>query len=178
MAMKAQGSQLYTIDPADDSLLIIDCVISIDGIDTAIDQMETTCLEDTTRTYEAGLATPGTATFVINTDPREPSHLRHHELKTAGTVLPWALGWSDGTGIAPDIDSSGQFSPPNTRSYILFDGYMNSYPFSFAQNTMVNSTIGIQISGEPVLIPKTTDVVAFSAPLRSDVKPLPIVQFE
>jgi len=155
MAMKAQGSQLYTIDPLDNSLLIIDCVISIDGIDTAIDQIETTCLEDTTRTYDAGLATPGTATFVINSDPREPSHLRLHELKTAGTVLTWALGWSDGTGIPPDIDSSGDFATTATRSWLLFDGYMNAFPFSFAQNTMVNSTVGIQVSGEPVWIPKT-----------------------
>ncbi len=157
MAIKAQGSQLYTIDPDTNELLTIDCVISIDGIDTAIDQIETTCLEETARTYEAGLATPGTATFVINTDPTEsPSHARLHQLKTEGVVLNWAVGWSDGTGIPPDIDSSGDFAYPTTRTWIDFDGYMNSYPFSFAQNTMVNSTIGIQISGEPLLIPKTT----------------------
>jgi hypothetical protein len=155
MAIKAQGTQLYTIDPANNELIIVDCVLSIDGIDTTIDQIETTCLEETARTYEAGLATPGTATFAINTDPSQPSHLRLHQLKTAGTVLEWALGWSDGTGIPPTIDSSG-FVLPTTRSWIEFEGYMNSYPFSFAQNTMVNSTIGIQISGEPVLIPKTT----------------------
>jgi len=155
MAIKAQGSQLYAVDPVDNSLLTVDCVISIDGIDTTIEQIETTCLEETTRTYEAGLATPGTATFVINTDPTTPSHLRLHQLKTAGTVLNWAVGWSDGTGIVPDIDSSGEFVFPGTRSWIDFDGYMNSYPFSFAQNTMVTSTIGIQVSGEPLLIPKT-----------------------
>lgn len=156
MAIKAQGSQLYTIDPDDNSLLAINCVISIDGIDTAIDQIETTCLEELARTYEAGLATPGTATFVINTDPRDTSHLRLHQLKTAGTVLPWALGWSDGTNIDPTVDSQGEFVLPATRSWLTFDGYMNSFPFSFTQNTMVNSSVGIQVSGEPVLTPKTT----------------------
>lgn len=155
MAIKAQGSQLYTIDPDDNSLLAINCVISIDGIDTAIDQIETTCLEELARTYEAGLATPGTATFVINTDPRDTSHLRLHQLKTAGTVLPWALGWSDGTNIDPTVDSQGEFVLPPTRSWLTFDGYMNSFPFSFTQNTMVNSSVGIQVSGEPVLTPKT-----------------------
>lgn len=156
MAIKAQGSQLYTIDPDTDAILVINCVISIDGIDTAIDQIETTCLEEVARTYEAGLATPGTATFVINTDPRDTSHLRLHQLKTAGVVLPWALGWSDGIDIPPTgVDSGGDFILPTTRSWLTFEGYMNSFPFSFTQNTMVNSTVGIQVSGEPVLIPKT-----------------------
>lgn len=154
MAMKAQGSQLYTVDPDTNELLTVHCVISIDGIDTTIDQIETTCLEETARTYDAGLATPGTATFVINTDPRDVSHLRLHQLKTAGTLLPWAVGWSDGTDIPPDVDSSGEFVLPATRSWILFEGYMNSFPFSFAQNTMVNSSVGIQVSGEPELIAK------------------------
>lgn len=152
MAIKAQGSQLYAIDPADNSLITIDCVTSIDGIDSAIDQLETTCLENLARTYEAGLATPGAASFGINVDPRQATHVRLHQLKTAGTSLLWALGWSDATGTAPTVDSSGDFELPTTRSWIVFEGYMNSYPFTFGQNAMVTSTVGIQISGDPQLI--------------------------
>jgi hypothetical protein len=152
MAIKAQGSQLYAIDPADNSLITIDCVTSIDGIDSAIDQLETTCLENLARTYEAGLATPGAASFGINVDPRQATHVRLHQLKTAGTSLRWALGWSDATGTAPTVDSSGDFELPTTRSWIVFEGYMNSYPFTFGQNAMVTSTVGIQISGDPQLI--------------------------
>lgn len=153
MSVKTQGTQLWTIDPDDNSLLVVGCVTSIDGIDTTLDQIETTCLEALARTYEAGLATPGTATFGINTDPANPVHVRLHELKIAGTTLPWAIGWSDGTA-APAVDSSGDFEPPTTRSWLVFQGFMNSYPFSFAQNSVVQSNIGIQVSGEPQLIPK------------------------
>ncbi len=71
--MKTQGTQMYTVDPVDNSLIKIVCVTSIDGIDTTIEQLETTCLESTARTYEAGLATPGSATFGINTDPKDPT---------------------------------------------------------------------------------------------------------
>lgn len=232
MALKTQGTALYTIDPATDALLAIGCITSIDGIDTSIDQVETTCLQDAARTYMAGLATPGAASFGINTDTGDAAHVRLHQLKTAGTTLRWALGWSDGTVVpavgqgvgsvnvsaggtgyttatvtfsAPGIvggvtatgtvtvaagvitavtitnpgsgytsaptatfagaggsgatgtavlDGIGDFVLADTRSWITFEGFMNSYPFSFSQNDVVKSTIGIQVSGEPVLIPK------------------------
>lgn len=159
MTIKSQGTDLYTIDPATGALLDVGCITSLDGIDTAIDQIETTCLNDITRTYEAGLSTPGAATFGLQFDPSEVNHVRLHQLKTAGTQLKWAIGFSDGT-VAPTTgtDSSGdeEFVLPPTRSWLVFDGYMNSFPFTFGLNTMVTSTVGIQVSGEPVLIPKSS----------------------
>lgn len=153
MAIKTQGTMLYTIDPDTDTVLVVGCVTSIDGIDTTLDQLETTCLDAAARTYIAGLATPGAATFGLNFDPADASHVRLHELKVAGTTLDWALGFSDGTA-PPTVDSNGNFTLPTTRSWISFDGFMNSYPFSFALNAVVTSTVGIQISGEPVVTPK------------------------
>ena len=153
MAIKTQGTKLYTIDPADESLIEVGCVTSIDGIDTSLEQIETTCLEDSARSYVSGLATPGTATFGINVDTSDASHVRLHQLKIAGTTLLWAVGWSDGTADAT-VDTGGTFDLATTRSWILFNGYMNSYPFSFQQNSVVQSTVGIQVSGEPSLIAK------------------------
>lgn len=158
--INSQGTDIYAIDPADGSLLDVGCVTSIDGIDTAIDQIETTCLNDLARTYEAGLATPGAATFGLMFDPANPVHIRMHQLKTSGATLQWAIGFSDGIGIQPTTgtDSSGdpEFVLPPTRTWLTFEGYMNSYPFTFALNAKVTSTIGIQVSGEPVLIPKSS----------------------
>jgi hypothetical protein len=157
--MKAQGTELYTIDPADGSVIVVGCPTSIDGIDTSVDQNETTCLNSLARTYEAGLATPGTATFGIQTNPQDASHVRLHQLKVAGTTLKWAVGWSDGTGTDPtavtDSDGDYVFELPENRSWVIFDGFMNSYPFSFGLNAQVASTVGIQVSGEPELIPAT-----------------------
>jgi hypothetical protein len=159
MTIKSQGSDLFTIDPDTGALLDVGCITSIDGIDTAIDQIETTCLNNLSRTYEAGLATPGAATFGLQFDPSNVNHIRLHQLKTAGITLQWAIGFSDGT-LPPTtaVDSSGddEFVFPPTRSWLQFEGYMNSYPFTFALNTMVTSTVGIQVSGEPVLIPKSS----------------------
>ena len=159
MTIRSQGTDLFAIDPADGSLIDVGCITSLDGIDTAIDQIETTCLNDLSRTYEAGLATPGAATFGLQFDPSDPAHIRLHQLKTAGTTLQWAVGFSDGT-VPPTtaVDSSGddEFVLPPTRSWLTFEGYMNSYPFTFGLNTMVTSTVGIQVSGEPVLVPKSS----------------------
>lgn len=153
MAIKSQGTMLYVIDPQNDAVLAVGCVTSIDGIDTSIGQNETTCLSDSTRTYIAGLGTPGAATFGINFDPADDSHIRLHQLKVAGTSLRWALGFSDGTA-APTFYTNGDFQLPTSRSWIEFDGFMNSYPFTFALDSVVQSTIGIQVSGDPVLTPK------------------------
>lgn len=148
MAIETQGTRLYTIDPDDETLITVGCITSLDGIDTTNEQIETTCLSDNARTYLAGLATPGSATFEINFDTSDATHTRLHELKVAGTTLLWAVGFSDGT-TAPTVDSGGTFDLATSRSWILFSGFMTNFPFSFAQNSVVQSSIGIQISGEP-----------------------------
>lgn len=159
MSMKTQGTDLFAIDPLLGTLMLVGCVTSIDGLDTTLEQIETTCLADSARSYEAGLATPGAATFGINTDPRDPVHIRLHQLKTMGETIKWAIGWSDGKGVEPGVTTSTEpsevdFDFPENRTWIEFVGFMNSFPFSFAQNAVVASTVGIQVSGEPVWIPK------------------------
>lgn len=152
MAIKTQNTDMYAIDPETGTLLEIGCVTSIEGIDTTVEQVETTCLQDSARSYIAGLATPGAATFGINTDTSDPAHVRLHQIKTLGLTVQWAVGWSDGTAD-PTVDTNGNFNLPTSRSWITFEGFMNSFPFSFAQNSVVQSTVGIQVSGEPVLVP-------------------------
>lgn len=155
MSIKTQGTKLFCVDPDGETLIEVGCVTSIDGIDTTNEQIETTCLDDLARTYVSGLATPGNATFGINFDPDDATHVRMHEIKRAGTTLEWVVGFSDGD-IDPEIDSGGTWDLSGTRSWIRFQGFMTSYPFNFAQNAVVQSTVGIQISGEPVLLPKAS----------------------
>ena len=226
MAKKTQGTQLYTIDPADGSVLEVACVLNMDGIDTTNEQRETTCLADMARTYESGLSTPGQASFQLNTDMSEDSHYRLWQLKVAGTTLPFVVGWSDGVGIAPTsgkgvdavtitaggtgytgtptvafsappsgttatgtvqtlggvvtgvtitdpgsgyttaptvtitgagtgatataaLSADWSFVKPTTRTWIAYDGYLANFPFSFQQNSNVQSAVTVQISGEP-----------------------------
>lgn len=151
-SVKTQGTDMWAIDPEDGTLLKVACVTSIDGISSPKDQIETTCLESPSRTYVAGLETPGNATFGVNVDPQEHSHMRLHQLYKQGADLQFAIGWSDGTS-APTV-SSEDFDLPEDRSWVTFGGYLSDYPFTFEQNAVVTSTIGVQISGEIMMIPK------------------------
>lgn len=153
MAKKTQGTMLYAIDPDDASLITVGCVTGLTGISASRDQIETTCLSSNARTYEAGLAAPGAANFTINFDPSDASHERLHELYVAGEVLEWAVGWSDGTA-APTSQSTDGFVLPTTRSWLEFDGFISDLTFDFALNTVVASSVSIQISGFPTLTKK------------------------
>lgn len=155
MAVKTQGSDLYFVDPHDDSVVKVGCVTSVSGINAARDQIEVTCLDSPARMYVAGLASPGTATFAINFDPQDDSHIRVHELYVSGESLNWALGWSDGT-VAPTADSEGEFVPNAARSWITFSGYVQDFPFDVALNAVVQSNVSIQVSDFPTVIPASS----------------------
>jgi hypothetical protein len=155
MAILAQGTQIYFIDPADDSLVTVECATTFTPGGAPADQIEVTCLEDFERAYRRGLRTPGQATMGINADPAFASHIRLHELSEDDTVdtIKWAVGWSDGTA-APTVDTSGDFVLPTTRTWFTFQGYVADFPFDFAQNTVVTSTVSIQRSGGSAWIKK------------------------
>lgn len=148
MAILAQGTHVYFIDPADDSVVAVECATSFSPGGAPADQIETTCLESTTREYLPGLRTPGQASLGINADPRNASHIRMHELSETdpSPVLKWAVGWSDGTE-PPTVDENGDFDLPDSRTWFVFEGYIADFPFDFASNTVVTSTVSIQRTG-------------------------------
>lgn len=150
MAIKTQGTELFVVDPDDYSVIKVGCVTTINGVSAGRDQIETTCLDSAARTYVAGMATPGAATFGINFDPGDESHVRLHELYVEGVTLEWAIGLSDGTADMATASTDG-FTVPTTRSFILFDGFISDLPFDFSLNSVVSSSVSVQISGFPTL---------------------------
>ena len=155
MAIKTQGTRLYAIDPADDSLITVGKVTVIDGIDSSREQIEITDLDSLTdREYLSGLGAPGQASFTLNINPANPEHIRLYELKQSGETLKWCIGWSDGTAAPTVAVGGGSFTLPTTRSWLTFEGYLTSFPFSFALNAVVSTQVGIQISGAQTLTPK------------------------
>jgi len=122
-------------------------------LDATRDQIETTCLEADDRTYEPGMKTPSAFTFGVNFDPSVSSHVLIEQLFQDGTPVNWAIGLSDGTA-APTADTSGEFDPPTSRTFILFDGYVSSAPITIAQNDVLRSTFGVQVSGPRLMVPK------------------------
>lgn len=154
MSIKTAGTRLYYIDGTD-GVRTVGCVTSISGVSAARDQIEITCLEDLARSYEAGMVTPGAVTFGVNFDPSDDSHVALHDLYVSGESVQWAIGWSE-SDDAPVLDTDGEFSYPTTRTFLEFDGYISDLPFEFALSAVVTSSISIQMSGFPQLIPATT----------------------
>lgn len=152
MSLNVQGSNLYFIDPASGgSIVEVGCVTTLDGLTASRDQNDVTCISDEARRFEAGLLSPGAATFTILFDPNDESHVRLHELYRAGDTLKWALGLSDGTAAPSGIDSNGDFTLPTSRSFIAFDGYVSDFPWSLAVGAKVTNNLSIQVSDFPVL---------------------------
>ena len=156
MGILAQGTQIYFIDPTGDVITTVVCATTFSPGGNPADQVETTCLEDSDRSYLPGLRTPGQASLGINADPTNDSHIRLHELSQTNPspVLQWAIGWSDGTAAPTSVNSAGDFVLPTTRTWYTFEGYVADFPFDFAQNTVVTSAVQIQRSGASVWTPK------------------------
>lgn len=158
MSIFAQGSELYFIDPDTQEVVKVECPTGFNPGGAPADQLEDTCIDSTTKTYKRGLRTPGQATVNIMADPQYPSHMRLYELATddseTNVDLQWAIGWSDGKGIVPTVDSEGQFVFPTTRSWLGFEGYVADFPFDFQTNTLVATAMTIQRSGPTVWIKK------------------------
>lgn len=155
MSILAQGTKIYFIDPDTGEVVPVECATTFSPGGAPADQIEDTCLEDFERSYMPGLRTPGQASMGINADPNNTSHTRMHELSESNPspTLKWAVGWSDGTA-APTVDTAGDFILPTSRTWFTFQGYIADFPFDFAQNTVVTSTLSIQRSGGSAWVPK------------------------
>ena len=158
MSIFAQGSELYYIDPETLQVVKFDCPTGFNPGGSPADQLEDTCLDSLDKTYKKGLRTPGQAQVTFNPDPTYASQVRLYELwmddSDTNVELKWAIGFSDGTGIAPTVDSDGDFVFPTTRTWLPFTGYVADFPFDFQTNTLVTSTMAIQRSGRSAWIPK------------------------
>ncbi|WP_390898754.1 phage tail tube protein [Pseudomonas brenneri] len=68
-----------------------------------------------------------------------------------------ALTGGAGTGAAAtaSVSSDADFVLPATRTWFVFEGYVADFPFSFAQNGVVATTVSIQRSGGSAWIRKT-----------------------
>lgn len=148
MGVLAQGTRIYVIDPADDSVITINKVTTFNPGGAPADQLDDTGLENFEREFLAGLRSPGQASLGLNANPQDDGHVRLYELyeTNPSPVLKWAVGWSDGTA-PPTVDSNGDWVLPTTRTWFTYDGYIADFPFDFSINTIVASTLSVQRSG-------------------------------
>lgn len=159
MSILTQGTHVFFIDPADDSVVQVRGATAFNPGGAPSDQIETTALEDFDRKYKKGMRTPGQASLTIQADPNQESHVRMHELSESNDqtqqTVKWVVGWSDGTAL-PTVDVDGDWTLPTTRTWYMFEGYISDFPFDFALNTVVTTQVSIQRTGGSAWAKKST----------------------
>lgn len=154
MSKLTKGTNLYILDPRDDTITKLECPKSITGLGLSTPQINTTCLESTAEEFQPGMPSPGAATIGLDFDTAKDSHMLIDDLNEAQVTAQFAIGWSDGTA-APTVDTDGNFVLPATRSWMTFQGYVADVPMDFAINSVVQSNFTVQMSGRRVIVPKT-----------------------
>lgn len=165
MAVRTQGSELYalmpsTTTPGDYEVMEVECITDFNAGGNPADQIESNCLSETSRKYIKGMRTPGQATFNVDADPRNESHVQLYEMSESDDEkfenIKFVLGWSDGTGIKPTVAAAGDdFELPKTRTWFLFEGYVVDFPFDLQGNAVVKTACAIQRSGRGFWIRKS-----------------------
>lgn len=153
MAVKTQGTQLFAIDPADCSVITVECTTGLTGLGAPREQIETTCLDADVRTYVGGLATPGQLTVGLNFDPSIASHYRLYEMWRDNVDFKFAIGLGPETDV-PTTSSGCDFDYPTTRTFIEAEGYIVDFPLEIALNAVITSSIPFQLSGEYTIFRK------------------------
>lgn len=166
MSIVAQGTELYALVPTENDesqyeVLKLECPTSINLGEDSTDEIDATCLDESTRKTMPGVETPGTVSVPIYPDPTVYAHQRFFNLQRK--TLKWALGWSDGTGIAPEVKELAEggfdFDVPSTRTWCLFEGYIENFPFDFQTNTLVTANVTIKRSGATQWIVKAPEAI-------------------
>lgn len=151
--VKTQGTELFFVDSvttSDTDLVKMGCPTGITGLGGPKDQIEDTCLDNTTdKTFVPGLGTPGQVTVPFNLIPRNSGHQLLFDLKEAGIVLKWLACLSE-SQTDPTINDDGEFIPPNDRTSFAFDAYIADVNIDIATNEIVRGTLILQRSGAVV----------------------------
>lgn len=159
MAVKTQGTQLYILDETatgGPEILVVECTTAISGLSNPREQIEVTCMEDEARSYVGGLSTPGQLTVTVNFDPTNVSHFRLYEFwRENADNFKATIGFGGPVGVAPTLDTAGDFEYPTTRTFVEFEGYVVDLPLEAALNSVWTAAIPIQISGPYTIFPRT-----------------------
>jgi hypothetical protein len=150
--VKTQGTKLYFVDTLTSSvpaIIELACPTGVTGLGGAADQIETTCLADTTdKTFTRGLGSPGQVSVPFNLIPSAASHQLLFELKEAGTTISWLVCLSDGIAAPTVLDSNDVITPPNDRTSFGFNAYIADVNIDVATNEIVRGTLTLQRSGQ------------------------------
>lgn len=135
-----QGTHVWILHGATPTLTRVLCVKSIAWGEDSTTEIDTTCLEETeVKTSDDGLATPGQGSLVINTDPKNSTHMILLEAAANKELVGIYVGWSD--GISEPTLTDGVVVLPEDRTWSYADAKLRKNPAIFDPDALVNHTI-------------------------------------
>lgn len=143
-AVKTQMTEVFVVDSATTALKI-GCISNLSPGGSSRDQIDTTCLSDTEKTFENGLGNPGQDTFDIVFDPADASHQKMEVLLASGEKKEWYVGLSD-AATAPTVVNN-EIVAPAARTGFIFVAAVTDITYAIPANEVVRATVTLQRSG-------------------------------
>lgn len=136
----SQGTHVWILHGTVPTLTRIMCIKSIAWGDDSATEIDNTCLDEpTTKTNDYGLTTPGEGNLVINTDPKNATHLTVLDLAANKELIGIYVGWSDGAG-EPEL-TGNTVTLPETRSWSYASAIIRKNSAVFDPDALVNHTL-------------------------------------
>jgi hypothetical protein len=134
-AMSGAGATLGYKIGSGSTYTVIDQLIDFEEGGTEVDDIETTLLSSTTKTFIPSIPDPGDVTLTVFNIPGNTAIAALRGLINSPQVISWQIMYPDG-------------SSPTTGSTETFNGYLNSFaPKGFAIGEKMTADLGIKISG-------------------------------
>lgn len=153
-----QGTNVW-VKHGDDATPILTKMVCITGIvlgDDSPTDIPDTCLEEEdSATSSYGLNTPGEGSIMINTDPKNATHLTLLQLADDREYVEVFVGWSDGTGIEPTLVTD-TVTLPEGRTWTSFAALLKNSAPTFDADSLVKHTVSMKRQTRAVTAYKTT----------------------
>lgn len=146
--LKTQGTQLWMVNAASTSVEIGN-ITSFNPPSPSADEIESTNLTSSAKEFVQGLIDYGEGSFEVNFDPSSAAHQAVLTGLAAGTTREFLIGFSDATTAVPSVTDSSFGSPPTTRSWVKFTGFIKGFVMQGGTNDLVKATLTIRNSGSP-----------------------------
>ena len=152
--LKTQGTRLFFASPDaasssdPDGVVIykVACPTGVSGLEGAVNQIDTTCLDSAVMEKVAGMEDPGEVSAPFNFIPTSFSHQALFDLRDSRTLCSWMVVLSDQSGSPTAVDSNGRLVSPGPTT-IEFLGYISNITLDLATNEIVRGTLTVQRSG-------------------------------
>ena len=146
--LKTQGTQLWMVTGTTTSVEIGN-ITSFNPPSPAADEIEATNLSSTAKEFVQGLIDYGEGSFEINLDPTSTAHQGILTALAAGTTREFLIGLSDATTAVPTVATSSFGTPPTTRSWVKFNGFIKGFTMQGGTNDLVKATLTVRNTGSP-----------------------------